>query len=267
LAALIARQRDFNVDLGLHVALGNLQASLGTNSAISVDCAAQALVTMFGDGDRFGAIKSSGVAIWSREELSRLSHLNLGEPIVEDRERAAAAIEAGFSLLEEVWPESVPWLRLVTRHIAVIEGDNRRLVSGSLDHFVGFFYISANDHPLRTAEMLVHEGSHQFFLLAEQAFPVVYDDSALFYSPFARRPRPLSKLMLGFHAFTNICELYQRTSEPNAVMSQMSGGSGAGRTDGSFDEAYKLDNLRALFRSSLPNITPTGQSLISSMLV
>jgi hypothetical protein len=243
-------------EVGLHVGLGNLHASLASGCEINRACTI--LARMLRDRTSTGSFKHPrNIEVWSSEALSVFDNIRLDRRVIDPR-RNPELLDETFDFLGEIWPECVPWLQLVVKHLAIVEGDDANLVSGSLDHVLGFFYISLNVHALRTAEMLVHEGSHQFFLLAEQAFPVVYEDDKLYYSPFARRPRPLSKVMLGFHAFSNICELYRRASElsPANVPEWWK----------EFDTPYDLSGIRRLFCEQMPNITPAGRALIESML-
>lgn len=242
---------------GFALAIGQLHAALASRSLEKVSSAAYVLSSIVTDLIECPATIDGCLRIWPRDTLSFLTGLQLPDCFDPVPDKALSSLREGFELLGQLWPEAPPWLRLAIRDIAVVDGRDDRLVSGSFDFFHGFLYLSYNSKPLRTAEMLLHEGAHKFFLLAEEVFPVVVDNSQLFYSPFVRKPRPLSKVMLGYHAFSNVKELYRREAATR---------NSANNSSPVTDEVYELSSVSDLIRQQLPIITSAGRSLIGSWL-
>ncbi len=198
----------------------------------------------------------SELVIWPLEGLARI-----GGPDVKNALEAGAIdimpLKSALSLLRQYWPEALEWIALVAKNISIVRGPPKRLISGSFNFYPGFFYFSVSDDPVDVAEMLIHEASHQFFLLACDIEPAVYRDDKQFYSPFVQRERPLSKLMLGFHAFCNVRELYDRLDAAKES-SNFAGGPSA--------PAYDLDDVREVLRRNVDNMTRTGLGLVQSRL-
>ena len=63
--------------------------------------------------------------------------------------------------------------------------------------------------PMDIAEVLVHECAHQYFYLLAYVGP--YDDGSderLYWSPPLRRNRPLSRILMAYHALANVRLFY-----------------------------------------------------------
>jgi hypothetical protein len=132
------------------------------------------------------------------------------DPLYTDQLRAA------LDLLSTYAPQYYLWVAQIITHIAIIDAPDRRLHSSSSLLHWGAIAVSACDEPLRACEMLIHEASHQYFhLLARLVAPVNEDPE--FYSPLKNKPRPLSKLMLGYHAFANVYLFYRKCMEVTAL--------------------------------------------------
>jgi HEXXH motif-containing protein len=66
------------------------------------------------------------------------------------------------------------------------------------------------------AEILVHESSHQYFYLLERLGPV--DDGAdarRYWSPATGSERPLRRILIAYHAFSNVWLFYQACRASN----------------------------------------------------
>ncbi|WP_426106431.1 aKG-HExxH-type peptide beta-hydroxylase [Massilia sp. TSP1-1-2] len=122
-------------------------------------------------------------------------------------QQAAAQMGEALDMLNVAGARYLPWLRPVMRGIAacpVYEPGVR--VSASFPNHLGV--ISAG-FPLKAAylaEILVHEFSHQYYLLLDAVTPLVkkQDEQPLFYSSFKMKQRPLGKIFLAYHATANM---------------------------------------------------------------
>lgn len=122
----------------------------------------------------------------------------------------AGCFEAGLRILAKL-PEYDAWVRRVVRGIVVCETVRSRTRSSSWSEAPGLVLVSLTDRPFLVAEMLVHEASHQHYNLATRLGPTVDASAqALHYSPAVDRPRPLNKVLLGYHAFANFFNFYTR---------------------------------------------------------
>jgi HEXXH motif-containing protein len=94
--------------------------------------------------------------------------------------------------------------------IIPLKGKAGTINSGSSQDAPSMAHLSFNDDATELAEMLVHEGSHQYFYLATRIGPVDDgSDSTMYYSPIKARGRPLHYILLAYHAFANV-ELFYR---------------------------------------------------------
>jgi hypothetical protein len=114
-----------------------------------------------------------------------------------------ANLREAYEILSSISPLYYEWVSLVVNHIAVVDAPDARICSASSSLLWGTVAITASASPLRVCEMLIHEASHQYFHLFERLFSPACPDKE-FFSPLKNRLRPLSKLMLGYHAFGNV---------------------------------------------------------------
>jgi hypothetical protein len=118
--------------------------------------------------------------------------------------QSAALISANAS-------EYLSWIGEVINVIAPVAVRGHLLGSSSSGKLSGVISISDNQHPLSVAEFLVHEASHQYFSVATSLGEVdTGSEGQLFYSRFARRYRPLERILAGFHALGNIALFYEK---------------------------------------------------------
>ena len=107
-------------------------------------------------------------------------------------------------------PEYRFWVADAIRQIAVLESTPGTVHSGSYEGKYGFMYGSALASIPSSAEMLIHEASHQYFHMLSRLGPV--DDGtdlALYHSPLVGRGRPLNRILFAFHACANILAYYR----------------------------------------------------------
>lgn len=113
--------------------------------------------------------------------------------------------------------------------------------------------------PLKLAELLVHEVSHQYYHFAQ--FRTSFSngtDQALYYSPFVQKKRPIERILIGFHAFANIALFYR---------SSLAGGL---RDDRALAEKELESNLRHLGPmakdlEATSDLTPTARGLFEPL--
>jgi HEXXH motif-containing protein len=121
-----------------------------------------------------------------------------------------AAFAEALTLIGEHAPAYLRWVMRVVTDIVVLEVPVGQMRSGSNTSWPGLVYMSAAA-PIVLAENLVHESSHQYFHLLERVEDTVDgSDGALYYSPPTRRERPLSAILVAYHAFANVA-LFLRT--------------------------------------------------------
>ena len=131
----------------------------------------------------------------------------------------AKSFNDGFDVLEKNAPQYVPWVERVLNGIVVCRTQAEyRLVSGSWEDVPGFVHMSSPHDGIDIAEILVHECAHQYFYMLQRVGPV--DDSTdreLYWSPPIRKKRPLSRILMAYHALANVQILYEavRSNEAN----------------------------------------------------
>jgi HEXXH motif-containing protein len=117
---------------------------------------------------------------------------------------------AALDVLSLHVPEYLEWVQGVLRGVLVCRCDHSRTRSSSWMHAPGIVLVSWSADPVAVAEMLVHESSHQYFHLLSRLGRV--DDGSdvrEYFSPAVQRSRPLSKILIGYHAFANVLLFYQ----------------------------------------------------------
>jgi HEXXH motif-containing protein len=170
---------------------------------------------------------------------------------------AMTAFEAAFEALDEHPDDYAGWVRRVVLEIVVLEVEGDGMRSGSNTSWPGVVYMSAED-PLVLADNLVHEASHQYFHVLARVEPVDDgSDEKLYFSPVAHRERPLSAILVAYHAFANVALL-------------LAGWMRSGLGDGGYCEARLADVLPKLavldepLRGN-PALTDTGRALFEPL--
>jgi HEXXH motif-containing protein len=123
-----------------------------------------------------------------------------------ERRCVAAAIE----LLRQSTPRYARWVSRVVRELVVLRTPAGILSSCSNAEWPGKIQMSLPRQAAEVAEMLVHEGSHQYFHIVQMADAVCdEDDNRLYYSPVKGTERPIEMILLAFHAFANVALFYK----------------------------------------------------------
>lgn len=135
------------------------------------------------------------------------------EPLAPDAQivdQLAGALE----LLGEVAPEYRAWVLCLLKEVTPVRrpGDNA-LVSSSSALRPGGIDIAVPASATETAEMLIHECSHQYLHMVSWFGALVDEAARPHYSPLKGRERPLERIVLGFHAFGNVLLAYAQLRE------------------------------------------------------
>lgn len=122
----------------------------------------------------------------------------------------AESLAAALEILDRHAPEYLDWVERVLRSVLVCRCRSSRTRSSSWMHAPGIILMSSSVNPIEVAEMLVHECSHQYYYLVSRLATVVHgNDTQEYYSPAVQKSRPLSKILVAYHAFANILLFYR----------------------------------------------------------
>ncbi len=143
------------------------------------------------------------------------------------------------------------WIRRVVRRILPLPDDPRVMTSSTDPWRPGVMYSANRPDPAALAEMLIHEGSHQYMYVITRLGPLEDgSDPNLYYSPVSRKMRPLHVIVLAYHAIANIT-LFCRSCPPDSVLRP-------GETEKTFIEALAAFE-KILLRSQA--VTAAGRAL------
>lgn len=132
-------------------------------------------------------------------------------PVARIDDRVVESCREALSLLDQAVPEYHTWVCRILRHFVPLQGGPGSLVSGSTAQYYGTTYLCLDVEPAAIGEMLVHEGSHQYYHILTWLGPVDDgSDETLYYSPVKRKGRPIAYILLAYHAFANVMLYYQR---------------------------------------------------------
>jgi HEXXH motif-containing protein len=123
------------------------------------------------------------------------------EVVTEEHKRH---LSTPLDLFREHFPSWSSWFDRVIRSITISQSPPEGIHSGTVEGYYGSIWISDSGDVLKVAESLIHEASHQYYFLLSRLEPLTNDDGRRFYSPFVHRERPPDKLLLAYHAFTNV---------------------------------------------------------------
>lgn len=163
-------------------------------------------------------------------------------------------VQKALDILAKYAPQYLQWVERVIRGIVVCECKETRTRSSTWSEAPGIILMSVTDDPITIAEMMVHEASHQYFHLLRKLGTVDDgSDTRLYYSPAVSKERPLSRILIAYHAFANILLMY-RTTRLNGLVDS--------------GECLKMENrmqgdiglLGAPLRAN-PALTPLGNAL------
>jgi HEXXH motif-containing protein len=113
-------------------------------------------------------------------------------------------------ILSQYVPAYIPWIGRTLTHAFLLDPKEGFVESGSVEYYLGFAHFSAYANPAGIAELLIHEASHQYFNILCLLGP--FDDGTdkeLYHSTAVRRPRPLDRIGVAYHAFANVLIYYR----------------------------------------------------------
>lgn len=163
------------------------------------------------------------------------------------------AVRKALHTLAKFAPIFLPWVGRVLRGLIPVQSVPGKICSGSYQDHPGTIYASVDCPPMALAEILVHEASHQYYFLLARYGALDTGSGEAFFSPIKGTKRPLSMILLAYHAFANVLLLY-RLCRKNGIR------------DGDYcreNERQLMPQLRVLERAlgSAKTLTPLGESL------
>ena len=110
------------------------------------------------------------------------------------------------------------WVARLIRGFAITDmPDDSTIDSGSFFTRPGLVHCAFPLDRGLVVETLVHEASHQHFILLNSMFPMVEKGpQELIYSPIKRMERPLSRVLFAFHACVNIHRFFAAVDPASA---------------------------------------------------
>jgi HEXXH motif-containing protein len=176
----------------------------------------------------------NGSPVWAEEgEASRLLvidgqpavrvvgaewHSNWGEelsqPVAEVTQAAVDQFQEALRLMERVMPEYRAWVLCLLKEITpIVRPAMNMIASGSSPRRFGGIDLCVPASPTETAEMMIHECSHQYFHMASWVGSMVTPDAKPHYSPLKKCERPLDRILIGYHAFGNALIAFDKFRE------------------------------------------------------
>jgi HEXXH motif-containing protein len=171
-----------------------------------------------------GPLLWNDIALLSQAELRGVSHgFDAGLPVPALTKDILVTFTEGTALIDRNMGEYRGWVQRLIRQILVLKAeDSFRMESGSGEQAPGLIHISYPLSPPEVAEILIHEASHQYFYLLEKLGPL--DDGSDpqgYWSPPIRRHRPLSRILMAYHAFANVRLFYERCRSRGEISSYL----------------------------------------------
>jgi HEXXH motif-containing protein len=132
------------------------------------------------------------------------------DPVVPDAQ-IVDQLAGALALLREAAPQYHAWVLCLLKEVTPTRRPNENMIaSSSAPRRPGGIDIAAPASVTETAEMLVHECSHQFLYMVSWFGTLVTEAARPHYSPLKRRERPLERIVLGYHAFGNVLLAYEQ---------------------------------------------------------
>ena len=162
------------------------------------------------------------VQLLQRDALFPLAMGDL-EPMIPEVVTAdvSASVEEAFAILRDHAPRYADWVSRPARRIVPLASPPGLMMSSSSIYRPGTITMSHNAYPLGMAEILVHENTHEYMHLASSCGPVDDgSDTKLYFSPIRGVDRPISAILVAYHAVGNIVLFYRecrRTNAPGAA--------------------------------------------------
>ena len=118
-------------------------------------------------------------------------------------------LAGALALLREAAPEYHAWVLCLLKEVTPTRRPGEHMISSSSSpRRPGGIDVAVPASATETAEMLVHECSHQYLYMVSWFGTLVTEAARPHYSPLKGRERPLEKIVLGYHAFGNVLLAY-----------------------------------------------------------
>lgn len=132
------------------------------------------------------------------------------EPLAPDAQVAEQLVGA-LALLAEAAPDYRAWVLCLLKEVTPIRRPGKHtLASGSSALRPGGIDIAVPASATETAEMLIHECSHQYLHMVSWFGSLVTEAARPHYSPLKGCERPLDRIVLGYHAYGNVMLAYEQ---------------------------------------------------------
>ena len=165
--------------------------------------------------------------------------------------------DAAVSLLAEFADIYLEWVSQVVRFLIPLPVKGGMLNSGSDELCPGVICVSNQKHRINLAEILVHEATHQYFHILQRLGPL-HDgtDRNLYFSPVRGTGRPISAILIAYHAFGNVL-LFYRMARARALPADQDGLDIAKRMK---QLEQQLETLEKALQTTTA-LTPLGRAL------
>lgn len=170
------------------------------------------------DPEPTGQLKSAGIYLLTPIRLFVTSGAIPGDTFfVEEADpfssqelaKFAEDLEAGLEFIARYAPDYLDWIATAVTVVVPCRAPEEMMLSGSSNTLPGLLRITSERAPSKTAEMLVHEASHQYLHTALRLSTVDDGtDATMYYSPARDEYRPIDKILTAYHAFANVEIMY-----------------------------------------------------------
>lgn len=247
---------------GRYLRVGGAAAALAAGTARTHDgvvdggeaCSASPLHVAWGaSGSKF--LLPTRETIIDRADVDILWPAPFGDHGVphETLNRAAATLQQAAEWIRSVSPSHFNWITRLIRGFAITEMPaGSDLSSGSYITRPGIVHISFPLDMLLVAETLIHEASHQHYMVMNSVVRLVDPTaSTTVFSPIKGTHRPLDRTLFAYHACFNIWDFFRRVDDVQRA--------GEAAQRGELMYAYATTMGRSMTR--VGDLTPVGAAL------
>ena len=147
-----------------------------------------------------------------KRAFERILHKKEESASVDGKEYESVLTDA-LKLIQEFAPDYHSWVTDVLRWIIPITppdpATGAKTRAFSMYGVPSIVHMSFPNNPLKVADLLIHECSHQYFHVAEDWFRLANgQDTNLYYSHYVKKERPIDRILIAFHAFANVSRFY-----------------------------------------------------------
>jgi len=175
------------------------------------------------------------------------------EDVIEWRDEV---LYPALKLLAAIAPTASEWIHGVVGTIILVDHEEGVERSGSWKDVPGAVFVSMQPDPVAIADVLIHEASHQYFHWMERVAPILHSgEHHMFYSEPVGRERPLDRILIAQHAFSNVMRFFALLRE-------------AGLYQNAYDGRIVrytafVDSLEGTLNANRPHLSAMGRSLFS----